>query len=126
MDLEKHVPAQDRDAAKRFVRGGFWRGFLTKYEESNNIHKKMLHVSVKRLHAAWWTDDRFVAKRKAHHATPKRRRCWTPSGAGQYNCAYWRWRVRRIAICRISGRRFIANFCLEAENLQADKAFAGR
>jgi hypothetical protein len=29
----------------RFVRGGHWRGFLTKYEESNLMHKKMLRVS---------------------------------------------------------------------------------
>jgi len=29
----------------RFVRGGHWRGFLTKYEESNLMHKKMLRIS---------------------------------------------------------------------------------
>ena len=34
--FEKHLPPQQRDAAKRFIRGGFWRNFLTKYEESNN------------------------------------------------------------------------------------------
>jgi alpha-amylase len=27
-----------------FLRGGFWRNFLVKYPESNNLHKKMLHV----------------------------------------------------------------------------------
>jgi 4-alpha-glucanotransferase len=30
-----------------FVRGGFWRNFLAKYPESNNMHKKMLSVSRK-------------------------------------------------------------------------------
>jgi 4-alpha-glucanotransferase len=30
-----------------FLRGGFWRGFLTKYAESNLLHKKMLRVSGK-------------------------------------------------------------------------------
>ncbi|MHA1698074.1 MAG: alpha-amylase/4-alpha-glucanotransferase domain-containing protein, partial [Promethearchaeota archaeon] len=29
---------------KRFMKGGFWRYFLVKYPESNNMHKKMLHV----------------------------------------------------------------------------------
>lgn len=29
---------------KEFVRGGFWRNFLAKYEESNNLHKKMYSV----------------------------------------------------------------------------------
>ncbi|MFW9818253.1 MAG: alpha-amylase/4-alpha-glucanotransferase domain-containing protein [Candidatus Thorarchaeota archaeon] len=28
----------------QFLRGGFWRYFLVKYPESNNMHKKMLHV----------------------------------------------------------------------------------
>ena len=46
-DLQKHIPAEEKEAGKRFVRGGFWRNFLTKYEESNNVHKKMLRVSAK-------------------------------------------------------------------------------
>jgi len=28
----------------QFLKGGFWRYFLVKYPESNNMHKKMLHV----------------------------------------------------------------------------------
>jgi alpha-amylase len=39
----KEVPAQ----FSRFLRGGFWRNFLVKYPEANNIHKKMLYVSEK-------------------------------------------------------------------------------
>lgn len=31
----------------RFFRAGFWRNFLVKYPEANNIHKKMLYVSEK-------------------------------------------------------------------------------
>jgi 4-alpha-glucanotransferase len=31
----------------RFLRGGIWRGFLTKYPEANLLHKKMLRVSRK-------------------------------------------------------------------------------
>jgi len=30
-----------------FVRGGFWRNFLAKYPEANNMHKKMLMISEK-------------------------------------------------------------------------------
>jgi 4-alpha-glucanotransferase len=30
-----------------FLRGGTWRGFFTKYSESNLLHEKMLHVSKK-------------------------------------------------------------------------------
>ncbi len=28
----------------QFLRGGFWRYFLVKYPESNNMHKKMIHI----------------------------------------------------------------------------------
>jgi len=30
-----------------FVKGGFWRNFLAKYDESNHMHKKMLYVRKK-------------------------------------------------------------------------------
>ena len=33
------------DEYRRFVRGGIWKNFLVKYEESNNMHKKMLYLS---------------------------------------------------------------------------------
>jgi alpha-amylase len=33
------------DKYEEFVRGGYWRNFLAKYPESNNIHKKMLRLS---------------------------------------------------------------------------------
>ncbi|HOE66766.1 MAG TPA: DUF1926 domain-containing protein [Candidatus Hydrogenedentes bacterium] len=70
---------QDPDRAKEdklFVRGGFWRNFLTKYPESNTMQKKMLRVSGKleRLRA---TKDRRLSKAEQllHE--------------GQCNCAYW-------------------------------------
>ncbi|MCL5268071.1 MAG: DUF1926 domain-containing protein [Bacteroidetes bacterium] len=33
------------DRYEEFVRGGYWRNFLAKYPESNNIHKKMIRLS---------------------------------------------------------------------------------
>ncbi len=39
------------DKYEEFVRGGFWRNFLAKYPEVNNIHKKMIRLS-ERAHAA--------------------------------------------------------------------------
>lgn len=35
------------EEAKPFVRGGYWDNFLTKYPESNYMHKRMLYVSEK-------------------------------------------------------------------------------
>jgi alpha-amylase len=34
----------DNKETYQFLRGGFWRYFLVKYPESNNMHKKMIHV----------------------------------------------------------------------------------
>src|SRR5262249_50183726 len=44
MVLQKHLAPEDRLAAQRFMHGGYWRNFLTKYEEANTLHKKMLWV----------------------------------------------------------------------------------
>jgi alpha-amylase len=58
---------------KRFLRGGIWRNFLTKYPESNNMHKKMIHVSNKL--------SNFKSGKKAA--------ALDSLYAGQCNCAYW-------------------------------------
>ncbi len=73
----KHLSDEDRLIAKRFMHGGFWRNFLTKYEEANNLHKKMLWVS------------RKVHKAADHKANPKSQKAFDALWAGQCNCAYW-------------------------------------
>ncbi|MDQ1258121.1 MAG: 4-alpha-glucanotransferase, partial [Candidatus Hydrogenedentes bacterium] len=62
--------------ARQFIRGGFWRNFLAKYAESNNVQKRMLRVSG-RLDALRGTGDaRLAEAEKLLHQ-------------GQCNCAYW-------------------------------------
>lgn len=63
----------------RFVRGGHWRGFLAKYEESNLMHKKMLSVSHK-LHKYLEANPK-----NAQQAENARDHLY----AGQCNCPYW-------------------------------------
>ncbi|MCG8605644.1 DUF1926 domain-containing protein [bacterium] len=63
---------------KVFVRGGFWRNFMAKYPEVNNMHKKMLQVS------------RRLADFESEHGKSTalqavRDHLW----AGQCNCPYW-------------------------------------
>jgi len=71
-----------KDAAfekdRTYVRGGFWRSFLSKYDESNHIHKKMLRVGAK-LQAAPESFRRTDAFAQAVD------HLWR----GQCNCAYW-------------------------------------
>jgi len=58
-----------------FLRGGFWRNFLTKYPEANTLHKKMLRAS-QRVHALPKGTRRRAAALQA---------LWQ----GQCNDAYW-------------------------------------
>ena len=69
--------AQLFDRYKDFVRGGFWRNFLIKYPEINNIHKKMLLVS-RRLNHLHSKKNGAKLKRAKDHL-------W----ASQCNCSYW-------------------------------------
>jgi len=59
-----------------FIRGSFWRNFLAKYPEANNMQKKMLRVSAKL--------DRLRKKRD-----PRVREAARLLFEGQCNCAYW-------------------------------------
>lgn len=78
--LPVEVSTQYQEAQKRlrapyavFLRGGYWRNFLTKYEESNHLYRKMLYVA---------------AKVQGMHGPTKReakREVWK----GQCNDAYW-------------------------------------
>lgn len=55
-----------------FFKGGFWRGFLTKYPESNWMHKRMLLASKKLIESGHRNDE---AAKSLYRA--------------QCNCAYW-------------------------------------
>lgn len=62
-----------------FVRGGFWRNFLVKYPEANNMHKKMLNLSQR-------ISEIENQKRKSKTKLKKAKDfLWK----GQCNCPYW-------------------------------------
>jgi len=78
-NFERELKAKELfDNYKVFVRGGFWRNFLAKYPESNNLHKKSLYVSdkISSLNKKVKNDNLF---QQAHDLL------W----AGQCNCPYW-------------------------------------
>ena len=76
--FEKYVhefeKRDDFELLRPFLKGGFWRNFLAKYDEANLLHKKMLHVS-----------------RKFARLSPKKRteEQQRPLLRGQCNCPYW-------------------------------------
>lgn len=72
---------QDPEQWKRyrqFIRGGFWRGFLAKYPESNNLQKRMLRASerLERLRASGAASEKLLKAEEFLHQS-------------QCNCAYW-------------------------------------
>lgn len=50
--------AKTEPAYAKFMRGGFWRTFLVKYDEINSQHKKMLRVHDKIQQGRWLANER--------------------------------------------------------------------
>jgi alpha-amylase/alpha-mannosidase (GH57 family) len=69
----------NRSDVRRFLRGGFWRGFFSKYAEANLLHKKMLRVSSKLQSIS----------RKSAKAAETRAKAMTHLLRAQCNDAYW-------------------------------------
>lgn len=77
-DFETYLKKKNLfDEVNVFVRGGFWRNFLSKYSESNNMHKKMLYLTQRVEKLQQKTRSSLLKKAKDH--------IW----AGQCNCPYW-------------------------------------
>lgn len=112
LDMEREIDSKkDSDPGRaeymrriqRFVRGGFWRGFLTKYPEVNQMQKRGMYTSA-RIHALPDGD----AKRDAL------KHLW----ASQCNCAYWHGVFGGIYLFHIRAANY-ANL-LDAEALILD------
>lgn len=73
----------DRPEVRRFLRGGFWRGFFTKYAEANLLHKKMLRVSAK------LAGDAAKGSRRSARGALQRAKATTHLLRSQCNDAYW-------------------------------------
>jgi hypothetical protein len=68
-----------RPDVRQFLRGGFWRGFFSKYAEANLLHKKMLRVSSKLRSMS----------RKSAKGVNNRAAAMTHLLRAQCNDAYW-------------------------------------
>jgi len=81
-DLVQEFEDKDRlGEVKPFIKGGIWRNFLFKYDESNWMQKKALHLS-KRYHSIKKSKLSNVQKKDLKEA---RNHLWR----GMCNCAYW-------------------------------------
>ena len=98
------------DEWKPFIRGGLWDNFLAKYDESNRMHKKMLHVSRKIREAS-------QSKGKKTGAIEKARR---DLYRGQCNCSYWHGLFGGLYLNYL--RHAIYNRLIEAEKVVDEAA----
>ncbi|PYU28170.1 MAG: hypothetical protein DMG31_20760, partial [Acidobacteria bacterium] len=71
----------NRPDVQRFLRGGHWRAFFSKYPESNLLHKKMLRVSEKHRDLA---SKRMSEEKSAKYALAQKHLL-----RAQCNDAYW-------------------------------------
>jgi len=71
-----------------FLKGGFWRHYLVKYPESNNMHKKMLYVREKLIQI-----EKLVGKlesvKSRGEAQTKITEAWKEIYKSQCNDSYW-------------------------------------
>jgi alpha-amylase len=82
-EFEKFLKAQGAlEKYESFFKGGFWRNFMAKYPEINNMHKKMLRVSA-RARRAPGTQKGSSGRRAPGTATLEK--IW----ASQCNDPYW-------------------------------------
>ncbi|MEW5768393.1 MAG: alpha-amylase/4-alpha-glucanotransferase domain-containing protein [bacterium] len=106
-DLLDHLKAEGiLEKYSPFIRGGFWRNFLVKYPESNQMHKKMLYVSDK---VAMLPGNKKITREA-------RDELWK----GQCNCAYWHGVFGGLYLPHL--RSAIYQHLITAETL-ADKEF---
>ena len=80
LNLKKELAEHElAEKAEPFLHGGIWMGFLSKYPESNALHKRMLQAS-RKVAQAWRQTSGVDAKvERARRALYR----------GQCNCPYW-------------------------------------
>lgn len=108
-DLSREMEADPRwQRIKCFVRGGFWRNFMVRYPESNEMYARMMQVSRRLEQTRQTTADPSViasAQRELHR--------------GQCNCSYWHGAFGGIYLPHL--RNAVYNHLIAADNI-LDKA----
>ncbi len=111
--VAKAKSSPDFDLVRPFIKGGFWRNFLSKYPESNQMHKRMLMVSGK-VQAA-------IASRDGRKSS-ETSRMLDHLYQSQCNDAYWHGVFGGLYLPHL--RSAVYEHLLQAEYL-ADKALKG-
>lgn len=79
---------EDKQDEYQFLKGGFWRYFLVKYPESNNMHKKMIHVRQKLIEIENQV-EKVKEKDQSSLLKEKIEEAWDEIYKSQCNDCYW-------------------------------------
>ncbi len=93
------------DELLQFLKGGYWRGFLVKYPESNLMHKKMLYVRQKLINY----EEEFGKSEnlKEIWIDIYKSQCNDPYWHGQFGGVYFSFMRETIYSCLINAERKI-------------------
>ena len=81
LKLEELKKSNENEIITRFMRGGFWRNYFSKYSESNRMNKRMIYASN--------IFDRFKFKRNKDKIKEDKEIALDYLLQGQCNCPYW-------------------------------------
>lgn len=109
-DFEQAVETVPREY-HRFLHGGYWRNFLVKYPEANQIHKKMLYVS-----------DKIQQMRKRGVEEKRVRQAEDELWQGQSNDIFWHGVFGGLYLTNLRSANY--RHLIQAETL-ADTALKG-
>jgi len=104
-DIKEEIKKENKyDRYGPFIRGGFFRNFLAKYDEANQMHKRMLYVS-----------DLLGKSGNSASSCPKLKEARAQLYKGQCNCAYWHGIFGGLYLYHL--RKAIYEHLLEAEKI---------
>jgi len=104
-DLQHEFAGDDRwHRAKRYIRGGYWRNFKTKYPETDEMYTRMMSVSrrIEQAEQDGLTEDQLGPARQELYR-------------GQCNCSYWHGAFGGVYLPHL--RNAVFNHLIAADNL---------
>jgi alpha-amylase len=115
LELAKNKKIAHADELIKFLHGGFWRQFLVKYYEANNMHKKMMYVRDKLR----WVENQWGRTDRTKEALKEifKAQCNDPYWHGQFGGIYFGFMRRNIYQYLIQAEKIIEEVCQETQKI---------
>jgi len=115
LELAKNKKIAHSEELIKFLHGGFWRQFLVKYYEANNMHKKMMYVREKLR----WVETKWGRTERTKEALKEifKAQCNDPYWHGQFGGIYFGFMRRNIYQYLIQAERIMEEICQETEKI---------